>query len=187
MPLPHPDYIFQPWRGPEGSKGNKNPTMTPPSTPKRRWFQEDLLYQPWWPLLMTFWSLHPSFLAVCNNNEYFSVLGALLSEQCPRSHLFFFFFPHPSETTDDCISHTHCMTFGQLKPHHPTTAALSQGIRPVHRGTGAEPAISLLQLSLFPRAFRLPRRKTMKTVVPRSLELTDQKYVLRMTRNLSSG
>lgn len=142
------------------------------------------MYQPWWPLLMTFWSLHPSSLAVCNNNEYFSVSGALLSEQCPRSHLFSFFsLTHLKPQ----ISHMHRMTFGQLKPHHPTTPAPSQGIWPVHRGTGAEPAISLLQLSLFPRNFRLPRRKTMKTVVPRSLELTDQKYVLRMTRKLFSG
>ena len=146
------------------------------------------MYQPWWSLLMTFWSSHPSSLAVCNNNEYFSVLGALLSKQCPRSHLFFFFFPsHPSETMDDCISHMHCLTSGQLKPHHPTTPAPSQGTWPVHRGTGAEPAISLLQLSLFPRTLRLPRRKTMKTVVPRSLELIDQNYVLRMIRKLLSG
>ena len=141
--------------------------------------------QPWWPLPMT-WSSHRSSLAVCNNNEYFAVWGALQSKQCPRSHLFFL-PPHPSETMDDCISHMHCLTSGQLKPHHPTTPVPSQGIWPVHRGTGAEPAISLLQLSLFPRTFRLPRRKTMKTVVPRSLELIDQNSVLRMIRKLFSA
>ena len=104
-----------------------------------------------------------------------------------QDHIFFFFPPHPSETMDDCISHMHCLTSGQLKPHHPTTPAPSQGIWPVHRGTGAEPAISLLQLSLFPRTFRLQRRKTMKTVVPRSLELIDQNSVLIMIRKLFSG